>query len=128
MKNHLGIVASLAIFSGVVLAFGLLDSCIVTAMGLSVSTSCMIHGALTAAFVLDNWRLLKDLEANEKIRENDKYESLGMVIHKTFFETLLRQNTVLERKNIELELRLKSHKCKQLIRRSWSLYVEPLEC
>lgn len=126
MRYRLGMIASAAVFGGVVLAFGLLDSYLVTALGLSAFMSCAIHGALTAVYALENWCLLKDLEASqtEKKEGGTKDMSPGTAIQNTFIEKLLRQNALLEKKNIELEARLNSYKWKPVLKRSWSLSME----
>ena len=125
MKYKMGVVASLGIMSVVVLAFGLLDSYIVTALGLTEFTSCVIHGALTAMFALENWCLLKDLQAIEsKNTENKPSGSPGTVIQKTLIENLVRQNALLERRNIEYEAKLKRYKWNSVMQRSWSLSME----
>lgn len=124
MAYRLGWMASVLVFGGVVLVFGMLDSCLMTALGMSAFVSCAIHGALTAVYVLENWCLLKDLEASESSRATRKESSPGTVVQNTFVEKLLRQNALLERKNIELEARLNCYKWKPVIKRSWSLSME----
>lgn len=126
MRYKLGMLASATVFACVVLAFGLLDSYLVTAMGLSAFMSCVIHGALTAVYALENWCLLKDLEASESERacKDKKSASPGTAIQNTFIEKLLRQNALLEKKNMELEAKLNSYKWKPVLKRSWSLSME----
>ena len=114
---------SILFFIFVIFCFSMLDSWLIGWLRLPAAVSCMVHGAITAMYVLENWGLLKDLETWRAEREASPKPST--LTQAGFIEKLLKQNALLEKKNMELEAKLAGPKRQGHLKRSWSLSIEP---